>query len=663
MRYTAEFPGFEGHEIAVEISNPFGSPKLLVDGTPAPAGNEANTFALVRNDGKTATAQLKSGSLGSSVEVVIDGIPYSVMEPLQWYEWAWNCLPILLICAGGAVGGAFGGGALVLNLRVFRSQASPVARYLLTAAVTAAALAAYLVIAALITLAFSGRSEAPKPRARAKPAAVEETGPMAPGSPRMERHLRSQLDSPSLKIDEEFVRQVDAHAEKLNDRDRRQWQTLLGARICRSATRLEGDWIDSRLAAMLQGDSSLKREAACALLDRQQVRRVMPLFSTLDPPVQKALFSHLTQQAAQKKAPSGDEQELAFLALKAADREAGRAAFTFLCNRGLTEEPVRRELGKFIQEEKDAATRKDLEGSLVRSLQYQRASLAMTDYLDLAANGPCRKIVEEAVERLATDSANRNAHFAALETGFSQIQSPENRGWLLLEIKAFRVHVDLKPFYERGMSDASPSVRATAGTAFLESLRQEGPESEKIRQWIESETDSQAREPLQRAWRLWSVQRLEELRRSPKTRPEAHRKLVELAADPDEEVGMAAVNVLPLFHAEDKELMPSLLAVYQQAASPARKVRILDKLTQLEDDCIFDFFRAGLKDPAVEVRRAAFVGLGNNYRYRQAYRHPQSPTLLELMRSAADSETDDVLKKDMEKSLARLGELLEIKAK
>jgi hypothetical protein len=77
----------------------------------------------------------------------IDGEAVNLLEPLQWYEYAWSGLPILLVFAGGALGGLVGGVATMANGRLFRSERGQIAKYGLAGLITAAAVMVFFVLA------------------------------------------------------------------------------------------------------------------------------------------------------------------------------------------------------------------------------------------------------------------------------------------------------------------------------------------------------------------------------------------------------------------------------------------------------------------------------------------------------------------------------------
>jgi hypothetical protein len=77
----------------------------------------------------------------------IDEQTVNLLEPLQWYEYAWSGLPILLVFAGGALGGLVGGAATIANGRIFRSNRGQIAKYLFAGLITVSAVVVFFVLA------------------------------------------------------------------------------------------------------------------------------------------------------------------------------------------------------------------------------------------------------------------------------------------------------------------------------------------------------------------------------------------------------------------------------------------------------------------------------------------------------------------------------------
>lgn len=157
MQYSLTIPGFEDHQLVVDTGGFWSSAKLLIDGEPAPKGPKRGQFALQRLDGSEAVAHFRiTNPLDPVPQVVIDGQAFTLTEPLKWYQWLWSGLPFVLVIIGGALGGLFGGIALAVNGRVFRTKLNSLARYSLTGLISLGAVIAYLISATLFNLTIHG---------------------------------------------------------------------------------------------------------------------------------------------------------------------------------------------------------------------------------------------------------------------------------------------------------------------------------------------------------------------------------------------------------------------------------------------------------------------------------------------------------------------------
>ena len=155
MNYPIKLEGFEGQTIEVQPAGTFSGYKLLINGQPAPQGPKRGQMLLRRDDGTQAIAAWKAQLLGFDVpQLVVDGKPINLVEPLKWYEWVWSGWPVLLLFVGGALGAVAGFIAFSVNAKIFRSSLGGVEKYLLTAAISAVAVMAYLIVATLLASVF-----------------------------------------------------------------------------------------------------------------------------------------------------------------------------------------------------------------------------------------------------------------------------------------------------------------------------------------------------------------------------------------------------------------------------------------------------------------------------------------------------------------------------
>lgn len=155
MGYKANVEGFEGQDLEVNVSFWTGS-KLLVNGQPAPKGAKRGEMLLQRNDGRQVVAIWKQQMMGFDIpQLVVDGKPVKLVEPLQWYQWLWGGWPVVLVFVGGALGAIAGVLAFTINARLFRTEMNPVLKYVVTAVVSGGAVLAYFIVALLLALAIN----------------------------------------------------------------------------------------------------------------------------------------------------------------------------------------------------------------------------------------------------------------------------------------------------------------------------------------------------------------------------------------------------------------------------------------------------------------------------------------------------------------------------
>jgi hypothetical protein len=144
MNYIVDIEGFEGQKIEVQPAGLFGTARLFVNDVEARKGAKRGEMILTRNDGKEVVAAWRNNFLDVP-KLLVENKVINVAKPLAWYEWVWNCLPVVLLFGGGALGGLFGALAIVFNLNVFRSQQNTWLKYLVTGLISFSAMVAYLI--------------------------------------------------------------------------------------------------------------------------------------------------------------------------------------------------------------------------------------------------------------------------------------------------------------------------------------------------------------------------------------------------------------------------------------------------------------------------------------------------------------------------------------
>lgn len=123
-------------------------PKLIFRNRPVP--REKGCYTVPGRNGRPVTVRIPSPFFFLVPKIEINGQPFLVAQPLKWYEYTWTLLPLVLIVPGGAIGGALGAAAAVINLAVSRGRQPAIVKFSITTAVTAAAVGFWTAAAVLI---------------------------------------------------------------------------------------------------------------------------------------------------------------------------------------------------------------------------------------------------------------------------------------------------------------------------------------------------------------------------------------------------------------------------------------------------------------------------------------------------------------------------------
>lgn len=145
---------FVRRPLALRPAGWFKGPRLLSAGREI--DGKKNRFEVRDDTERTRVVQLKSRFLDPLPVLEIDGEPVQLGRPLAWYEYVWMGIPVVLVVAGGALGGAIGFAAAYTSARVFRSERSPVAKYVVSGLVSVSAAVVFIVLAGVVQLALAG---------------------------------------------------------------------------------------------------------------------------------------------------------------------------------------------------------------------------------------------------------------------------------------------------------------------------------------------------------------------------------------------------------------------------------------------------------------------------------------------------------------------------
>ena len=151
MRIPIEHSAFKSKRLSVEPASFFSGPKLLLDGVAVK--KQKGRYPVVSDSGQQVLIQMRYNLLDPIPTVKIGDAAVELAKPLQWFEYVWIGVPMLLVFAGGALGGFVGAGSTVVNGRIFRSDRSAVSKYALAAVTSITSAAIFLVLAVAISMA------------------------------------------------------------------------------------------------------------------------------------------------------------------------------------------------------------------------------------------------------------------------------------------------------------------------------------------------------------------------------------------------------------------------------------------------------------------------------------------------------------------------------
>lgn len=152
-------PELLSRRLAVRTGGIFSDPALLVDGRPVSPSRDG-VFTVVSEGGAPVHLRLIGRGIDLVPDVRVgdedDARTVQILPPLQVWEYAWCLLPVfaLLVFFRGPLSGLIGALITYANLRLFRGLPSPAARFVVTALVSAASVAAYYGVGYLLLTPF-----------------------------------------------------------------------------------------------------------------------------------------------------------------------------------------------------------------------------------------------------------------------------------------------------------------------------------------------------------------------------------------------------------------------------------------------------------------------------------------------------------------------------
>lgn len=151
MDIPVRVPGMEGQNVALRTAGVFSGAKLMLNGQQLTKEN--GFFHLRSNTGSTLVVKLKGRFLDPIPNLMLGGQTIQLAPALEWYQYVWMTIPIVLVFLGGAIGGLCGGLAAGISSRVFRSDLSQGMKYALTGLISLAAFLTYFLVAGTIVAA------------------------------------------------------------------------------------------------------------------------------------------------------------------------------------------------------------------------------------------------------------------------------------------------------------------------------------------------------------------------------------------------------------------------------------------------------------------------------------------------------------------------------
>jgi hypothetical protein len=151
MRIAVNHPAFKTRRLAIETASLFVGPQLFLNDVLQK--RKGGQYTIGSESGQELPVKVLYNFLDPIPKLKIGDGTLVLAKPLKWYEYIWIGIPMLLVFAGGALGGFIGAGSTVINGRIFRSDRSSGAKYGLAAVTTVAGTVILFVIAVAIQIA------------------------------------------------------------------------------------------------------------------------------------------------------------------------------------------------------------------------------------------------------------------------------------------------------------------------------------------------------------------------------------------------------------------------------------------------------------------------------------------------------------------------------
>lgn len=110
----------------------------------------SRSYVVTGTSGLPVFIRLQGRLVDPIPKVLVDDEEVNLVPPLKWYQYVWAGLPILLVGAGGALGGLIGFVTARINAGLMRSNMGIATRYLAVGGASAASFAAYFIVAYML---------------------------------------------------------------------------------------------------------------------------------------------------------------------------------------------------------------------------------------------------------------------------------------------------------------------------------------------------------------------------------------------------------------------------------------------------------------------------------------------------------------------------------
>ena len=147
MELALEVPEFLGRGLAVRAAGWFSGPRLLLDGSVVKG--KRGRYMVRDNRGRDVAIRLISNHIDPIPKVTVEDRPIPLARALEWYEYVWMGLPILLAWHGGLLGALCGFGAIQVSSRIFRGEGGKGKQFLLTGLVSLASVVAFYILVSI----------------------------------------------------------------------------------------------------------------------------------------------------------------------------------------------------------------------------------------------------------------------------------------------------------------------------------------------------------------------------------------------------------------------------------------------------------------------------------------------------------------------------------